>query len=96
MKASKTIGRRDGDGSKNRPKLIVVQGEYRLRNQIEELFAPRHVPAVPKKGADILRSHLISSFEIALDHGMHPADALAIVLRWASSEMARLGDRDLE
>lgn len=96
MKASKTVGRRGKAGAKNQPKLVILQGEHRSRNEIEQLFAPRYVTAVPKKGADMLRSYLISGFEMALDQGMHPADALAIVMRWASSEMARLGDRDLK
>lgn len=72
---------------------MQVQEGYRLRNEIEGLFSRRQEPAAPKKAADILQSHLISGFEAAVEQGMHPADALAIVLSWAAAELSRVGDR---
>ncbi len=70
---------------------MLVRDGYFLRNKIDGLFPCRPEPMVHKNAADILQAHLISGFETALEQGMHPADALAVVLSWASSEMMRIG-----
>jgi hypothetical protein len=69
--------------------MLVGKG-HSTPGDIEALF-PRHPePLVPKKAAERLQSHLIGGFETALDQGMRPADALAVILSWASAEMARI------
>jgi hypothetical protein len=48
---------------------------------------------------DDLRSILIVSFETAVERGMEPAAALAVILEWAAAECARLreaGPRRIE
>lgn len=40
--------------------------------------------------ADALQSNIINAFEAAIDQGMRPADALAVILTWMSSEMVRI------
>jgi hypothetical protein len=62
-----------------------------VRSDIEALFPGQPEPLLPKRAADILQSHLINGFETALEQGMRPADALAVVLGWVSSEMVRIG-----
>ncbi len=64
---------------------------FMRRNGADELFPSRPQPLIPKKAADMLESHLITGFEAALEQGVKPADALALVLSWVSSEMVRLG-----
>jgi len=58
--------------------------------EIDDLFPIPPQPLVPKKAAEVLQSHMIEGFEAALDRGMQPMDALAAVLSWVSSEMARI------
>ena len=60
-------------------------------SDIEALFPSEPEPLVSKKAADKLQSHLINGFETALDQGMRPGDALAVILCWVSSEMVRIG-----
>jgi hypothetical protein len=60
-------------------------------SDIEALFPGQPEPQIPRKAAELLQSHLIDGFEAALDQGMRPADALAVVLCWVSSEMVRIG-----
>ena len=75
---------------------MQVQKGYRLRNEIEGLFSSGQEPAAPKTAAELLQSHLIRGFEAALEEGMHPADALAVVLSWAALEASRIGDQNRE
>jgi predicted deacylase len=70
--------------------MLVRNGHCTL-SDIEALFPGQPEPLVPKKAVDILQSHLINGFETALDQGMRPGDALAVVLCWVSSEMVRIG-----
>ena len=70
--------------------MLVRKGRC-TPSDIEALFPGQPEPLVPKKAADNLQSHLIDGFETALDQGMRPADALAVVLCWVSSEMVRIG-----
>ena len=70
---------------------MLVSNGYRVRTDIEALFPGQPEPLLPRKAADILQSHLINGFETALEQGMRPADALAVILSWVSSEMARVG-----
>ncbi len=57
---------------------------------IEELFPRQPQPLVARRAADILKSNVIMGFEQAIEHGMGPMDALATILGWVSSEMARI------
>lgn len=70
---------------------MLIPSGYYIQNEIEGLFPCDPKPLVPKKAADVFQSSLIDGFEAALEQGMQPADALAVVLRWVSSEMVRLG-----
>ena len=70
---------------------MLVRNGHRVRNDIEALFPYQPEPQLPKKAADLLQSHLINGFETAIEQGMRPADALAVVLSWVSSEMVRIG-----
>ena len=47
-------------------------------------------PRVGDKLADALQSQIINAFEAAIYQGMRPMDALAVILSWMSSEMARI------
>ncbi len=47
-------------------------------------------PPAEDKIADALQSQIISAFEAAIYQGMRPMDALAVILSWMSSEMARI------
>ena len=40
--------------------------------------------------ADALQSNIINAFEAAIDQGLRPTDALAVILSWMSSEMMRI------
>jgi hypothetical protein len=55
----------------------------------DELF-PCPSPSVKNAGAEALQSRLIYAFESAIFQGMHPCDALAVILDWASSELNRV------
>lgn len=44
-----------------------------------------------EKSADDLKSSMIMSFETAIDQGLAPPKALAVVLEWAAEESGRLG-----
>jgi hypothetical protein len=46
--------------------------------------------ASPNEIADELRSHLITNYEHAINRGLGPQRALAVVLSWAASETDRL------
>jgi len=71
---------------------MLVRNGHGTRTDIEALFPGHPEPLVPeKKAAELLQSHLIDGFEAAVDQGMRPADALAVVLCWVSSEMGRIG-----
>lgn len=59
---------------------------------IEELF-PKKKPA-KNIGADALRLQLSEFLLAAQQDGMHPVDALAIIVEWAASEMVRIGSLD--
>ena len=39
---------------------------------------------------DALQSKIINAFEAAIDQGMRPVDALAVILSWMTSEMVRI------
>ena len=43
-----------------------------------------------EKLTEMLQSQLIHAFETAIYQGMQPMDAVAIILSWLSSEMARI------
>jgi hypothetical protein len=62
--------------------------------EYEPCYGPPKAPAAERL-ADALQSHLIKAFEASIDQGMKPEEALAVMLSWMSSEMARLesGDR---
>ncbi len=47
-------------------------------------------PPLTERVADALQSHVISAFETAIDQGMHPTEALGVILSWMSGEMARI------
>jgi hypothetical protein len=70
--------------------MLVSKGRC-TPGDIEALFPGEPEPLVPKKAAEKLQSHLINGFETALDQGMRPGDALAVILCWVSSEMVRIG-----
>jgi len=40
---------------------------------------------------DDMRSQLIQGYQLAVERGLPPCDALAIVLSWAADEACRLG-----
>ncbi|MGO8952076.1 MAG: hypothetical protein ACLPWS_20545 [Rhodomicrobium sp.] len=70
---------------------MQVRNECRTTfTEFDELFPISPQPLVPKRAAEILQSHMIESFEAALDQGMLPMDALASILSWVASEMARI------
>ncbi len=69
---------------------MLVRNPHCTLSDIEALFPGHPEPLVPKRAAELLQSHLIDGFEAAVDHGMRPADALAVVLCWVSSEMVRI------
>jgi hypothetical protein len=54
-------------------------------------------PPAADRIADELQSQIIRAFEAAIDQGMHPAEALGVILSCVSSEMARiqLGKRNI-
>jgi hypothetical protein len=70
---------------------MLVRNGHHVRIAIEALFPGEPQSLLPRRAADLLQSHLISGFETALEQGMRPADALALVLCWVSTEMARIG-----
>ncbi len=70
---------------------MLVRKGHCTQSDIEALFPGHPEPLVPKKAVELLQSHLIFGFEAALDQGMRPADALAVILCWVSSEMVRVG-----
>jgi hypothetical protein len=70
---------------------MLVRNGHLVRSAIEALFPGEPQPLFPRRAADLLQSHLINGFETALEQGMRPADALAVVLGWVSTEMARIG-----
>jgi len=53
-------------------------------------FCPGRTQPAAEKLADTLQSQLINAFETAIDQGMQPMDALAVILSWVSSEMLRI------
>jgi hypothetical protein len=59
-------------------------------SELDELFPSQPQPLISKKAADILQSRVIHSFEIALDQGMQPLEALSTILNWVSLEMGRV------
>ncbi len=70
---------------------MLVRNGHPVRSDIVALFPGQPESLLPPRAADILQSHLINAFETALEQGMRPADALAVVLGWVSSEMVRIG-----
>jgi hypothetical protein len=68
---------------RNEPDASFPEEEY------EPYSGPPKAPAAERL-ADALQSQLIRAFETAIDQGMKPADALAVMLSWMSSEMARI------
>ena len=70
---------------------MLVSDGHPVGSDIEALFPDQPEPLLPKGAADVLESNLISAFETAVEQGMRPADALAAVLCWVSSEMVRTG-----
>lgn len=65
--------------------------ESRLTSQKEtDDCCPREPRAPGDKLADALQSQIINAFEAAIYQGMHPTDALAVILTWMSSEMTRI------
>lgn len=75
----------------NQDRQMLVRNGHRVPRDIEALFPGNPDPLLPKKAADMLVSHLINGFETALEQGMRPADALAVIMCWVSSEMVRIG-----
>ncbi len=57
---------------------------------VDELFLPA---PVENAGAEKLHSRLIDAYESAINQGIHPLDALAVILEWASTELKRVGVR---
>ncbi len=90
MKDHKIIASLGSDWHRNWEVQMLTRDGYCLRTEIDGLFPGRPEPLVPKKVADLLQSHLISGFETALEQGLHPSDALALILCWASSELVRV------
>lgn len=90
MKELKDIRSLRGLRHMNQDEQMLIPSGYCVQNEIEGLFPCDPKPLVSKKAADVLQSSLIDGFEAALDQGMQPADALAVVLCWVSSEMVRL------
>ena len=70
---------------------MLVRNRQHAQSDIEALFPGQPEPLLHKKAADLLQSQLINGFESAVEQGMRPADALAIILSWVSSEMGRVG-----
>ena len=71
--------------------MTMHETSYRELAGLEGAFSS--VPFSAQKAADDLQSHVICGFEEALDQGMQPADALALILSWVSSEMVRIQSR---
>lgn len=69
--------------------MALHDASYATTTEIEELFpcCPRSL--VSDKATNLLQSHLITGFEAALELGMPPQDALAIILSWVSTELGR-------
>ena len=65
--------------------------QHNLTRAIEALFPREPEPLLPRRAADRLQAHLIRGVETAIEQGMRPADALAAVLCWVSTEMSRIG-----
>ncbi len=61
-----------------------------LPSQDETDDHPGKSPAHDDKPADVLQSQIITAFEAAIDRGMRPMDALAVILAWISSEITRI------
>ena len=60
-----------------------------MRMLIEEIL-PIMPPAALSCEHDVFRSALIVCFEEAVERGLAPKDAIAIVLDWVAGECARL------
>jgi hypothetical protein len=90
MKELKNIRPLRCDRHKDQEEQMLVREGYCVRDEINGLFPGRAEPLVSKKAADVLQSHLISGYETALEQGMDPADALSLVLCWASTELVRI------
>jgi hypothetical protein len=70
---------------------MLIHNECSSRlNDIDELFPRRPQLLVPRQAADLLESHVISGFEDAVERGMKPLDAVAVILACVSSEMERI------
>ncbi len=65
-----------------------------LANDLEQFPAPMFEGITAVAGiveiSDELSSDLIGSYERALERGIDPRQALAIILKWAAEETARL------
>ncbi len=68
---------------------VQTASSFRMA-EVDDLFPSRPLQPASKRGADALQSHVISGFETAVEQGMHPMDALALILNWVSSEMVRI------
>ena len=51
------------------------------------------IEAADRESLEKLESALISSYEVALESGLSPGGALAVVLDWAAAECGRLNNR---
>lgn len=69
--------------------MTVHDVSHAAIREIEDLFPRCPMPLVSEKAINILQSHLITGFEAALDLGLPPQDALAVILSWVSSELGR-------
>ena len=64
------------------------------------MFAVKHaetpkeclIEAADRELLEKLESSLIASYEMALESGLSPGDALAIILDWAAVECGRLNN----
>ncbi|MGO9544798.1 MAG: hypothetical protein ACLPPF_08395 [Rhodomicrobium sp.] len=70
--------------------MAVQDASYLRLVEFEDLFPSRPQHPASKKAADVLLSRVISGFEAAVEQGVQPMDALALILNWVSSEMVRI------
>jgi hypothetical protein len=70
---------------------MPVNNKYSQKlDGIGGLFPGHTQPSMPDPAMDALQSQVITGFEAALDQGMHPVDALDVIIGWVLNEMARM------
>jgi hypothetical protein len=57
---------------------------------IGDLSPYRPEPSGQESANEILQANMIIGFEQAIEQGMRPTEALAAIIGWVSSEMARV------